>query len=145
MPPLAFADDSVGYLYAYSVFSHFSEPMHQLWLNEFKRIQSPGSALALTVRPRGFIAHCAAVRRGEKTAVSPITERMFPDAEASLDAYDERGFAFSPYDSTVDPWWGEACISRAYIEREWAKHFEVVEFIPADESGLKQHVVFLRT
>lgn len=155
-PPLPLADHSVGYVYAYSVFSHFSEPMRQLWLNEFKRILRPGGALALTVRPRRFIEKCAAVRRGEATATAPISVRMFPDAQASLDAYDERGFAFSPYRAgDEDAWWGEACISRAYIEREWAKQFVVVAFDAADERSflrrrlgrngvaLKQHVVLL--
>lgn len=140
-PPLPFADGQLGYVYAYSVFSHFSEEMHLSWLSEFRRVLRPGGALALTVRPRRFIEHCQRVRAGEATSEAAATVRMFPDADAALAAYDRGEFCHTPYYATgADSWWGEACIPREYIQREWGRLFEVVEFV----DGLRQHVVFLR-
>ena len=156
-PPLPLADDSVGYLYAYSVFSHFSEPMHRLWLDEFERVLRPGGALALTVRPRGFIEHCGRLRSGEAKGVSPINKRMFLDYRPRVSPRTTTaGYAFSPYNvDDNDAWWGEACISREYVDREWGKRFEVLAFETAGSSRvsraphrsrnpLKQHVVLLR-
>jgi SAM-dependent methyltransferase len=142
-PPLPIADHELGYVYAYSVFSHFSEPMHQRWLEEFKRVLRPGGLLAMTVRPRSFIEHCRRLRTGEATGVSPINVHMFPDADSALARYDDGKFCFSPYDpSDEGAWWGEACIPREYIEQYWSKMFDIVEFVSAAE--LKQHVVLLR-
>jgi ubiquinone/menaquinone biosynthesis C-methylase UbiE len=143
-PSLAIADNEVGYLYAYSVFSHFSEPMHEAWLAEFKRVLRPGGVLALTVRPRSFIEHCGRLRSGAATGVSPINKKMFLDTEAELARYDKGEFCFSPYDPDDDgAWWGEACISRSYVEAHWSKQFTVIDFVKAGE--LKQHLVLLQT
>jgi SAM-dependent methyltransferase len=142
-PPLAIADHEVGYVYAYSVFSHFSEPMHQRWLEEFKRVLRPGGVLALTVRPRAFIEHCGRLRTGESKGVSPINRLMFPDTDSALARYDNGEFCFSPYNPAEEgAWWGEACISRKYVEQHWSKLFKVVEFVNAGE--LKQHLVLLQ-
>lgn len=142
-PPLPIADDSVGFIYAYSVFSHFSEPMHQQWLDEFRRVLRPGGALALTVRPRSFLDYCRRSQAGEETGARPMVQRAFPDAASVMAEYDEGAFCFSPYDpSDAGAWWGEACIPRAYIDAHWTKQFDLVDFDGAPE--LKQHVVLLR-
>ena len=70
-PPLPIADDSVGFIYAYSVFSHFSEPMHRQWLEEFKRVLRPGGVLALTIRSRSFLEYCRRLQTGEATGAAP--------------------------------------------------------------------------
>ncbi len=142
-PPLPFADNEVGYIYAYSVFSHFSESLHNRWLDEFKRVLRPGGALALTIRPRSFIVNCGRLRTGESKTVSPINKKMFLDTDAELARYDAGQFCFSPYDpADPDAWWGEACIPRKYVEKQWGKRFKVVDFIEAGD--LKQHLVLLR-
>lgn len=142
-PPLLFDDGEIGLLYAYSVFSHFSEPMHAAWLDEFTRLVRPRGALIITIRPRGFIEHCRRLRSGEVQGVSPINRRMFPDDEAALAAYDRGEFCFSPYaEHSPDAWWGEACIPPAYVEERWSDRFDVLEIVRARD--LKQHVVVLR-
>ncbi len=140
-PPLSYADDQFGFLYAYSVFSHFSEDIHWKWLHEFKRIMKPGGLLALTVRPRSFIDYCRRVRAGEVVDRASITERMFPDAENDLVRYDAGEYCYTPYNPDRF-WWGEACVPKGYVEQRWSELFEVVDFIEATD--LKQHVVVLR-
>jgi len=142
-PPLPIGDQTLGYISAYSVFSHFSEPMHLRWLDEFKRVLRPGGALALTVRPRRFIEHCRRLRSGGAMSVTPRRATAFPDADAALARYDEGEFCFSPYFAADEnAWWGNACIPREYVDREWSKRFDVVEFATALD--VKQHVVLLR-
>ena len=57
------------------------------------------------------------------------SDLMLVDTDRELARYDAGEFCFSPYSTLVDPWWGEACIGRAYVEREWSRLFEVVEFV----------------
>lgn len=145
-PPLPFRDGQFSCVYAYSVFSHFSEAMHLRWLEEFQRILRPGGALAISVRPRHFIEHCRGLRASETKVESPILLEMFPEADKELARYDAGEFCYSPYDksqSRPDVWWGEACIPRAYIEREWGRLLEVKEFVEASPQ-IKQHFVLLK-
>jgi SAM-dependent methyltransferase len=142
-PPLPVEANRFSCVYAYSVFSHFSEPMHLHWLNEFKRILQPGGALAISVRPRHFIEYCRKLRTSETEVEFPILREMFRDTDRELERYDAGEFCYSPYDgSHPDNWWGEACIPRAYIEGEWGRIFDVREFVEAGPQ-LKQHVVLL--
>jgi SAM-dependent methyltransferase len=139
-PPLPVDDCSVGYVYAYSVFSHFSEPMHRQWLEEFKRVLRPGGALAVTVRPRSFIEN---TRRLRQQGSDRITARLFTDTDAALARYDSGRFCFDPYNANAEnSWWGEACIPRSYVAEHWSDLFDIVDFQTAGE--LKQHLVLLR-
>jgi SAM-dependent methyltransferase len=149
-PPLPYADGTFGFVYAYSVFSHFPEWLHERWLDELHRVVRPGGVVALTVRPRGFIKHCERARAGLEKDTAPITVQMFPDSEGALAAYDAGEFCFSSYDPDADPsTWGEACIPEAYVRERWGQKFEVVDFLkstsaPTGGNHLLQHVVVLR-
>ena len=143
-PPTAFDDGQFSLIYAYSVFSHFSEAMHLTWLEELRRITRSGGVVVLSVRPRGFIEYCGRLRESGSDADASILSSMFPEADAELARYDAGEYCFSPYDrSNPAAWWGEACVSRGYVERVWSRSFQVREF---DDAGpqLKQHLVVLR-
>lgn len=143
-PPLAFATGQFSWVYAYSVFSHFSEAMHAKWLEELSRIIRPGGVLVLSVRPRAFIEYCGRLRESSPADVAPILRDMFPDTERELERYDGGEYCFSPYDrSNRDAWWGEACVSPAYIDRVWSRRFEVREIVEAG-AELKQHCVAMQ-
>ncbi len=53
-PPFAYADGSFDALYAISVFTHLSEPLHRGWLAEIRRILKPGGIAFLTTHGRLF-------------------------------------------------------------------------------------------
>jgi SAM-dependent methyltransferase len=137
-PPLPFQKDQFQCVFVYSVFSHFSEVMHLHWLKELKRIVRPGGALVLSVRRRNFIESLRVMRESAKEDDSGILLRMLVDTERELARYDAGEFCFSPYTAVVDPWWGEACIPRTYIEREWSQLFEVVEFVEGSPLNLEE-------
>jgi ubiquinone/menaquinone biosynthesis C-methylase UbiE len=54
-PPTLFENDSLDLVFAYSVFSHLSEPAHLAWLGEFQRILKRGGLAILTTRSREYI------------------------------------------------------------------------------------------
>jgi SAM-dependent methyltransferase len=143
-PPLPFGDAQFSCIYAYSVFSHFSEAMHMSWLREFKRVLRPGGALMVSIRPRSFIEYLGKVRTQKTDIEFPVLLGMFPETESELARYDAGEYCYSPYDTArPDAWWGEACIPPAYIEREWSSLFDVQEVVDGSEQ-IKQHVVVLR-
>ena len=147
-PPLPYADGTFAFVYAYSVFSHLPEWLHEQWLAELQRITRPGGVVALTTRPRTFIEHCERVRAGEATSSAPISVHMFPDAAGALADYDRGEYCFSAYNPEIDPpAWGEACIPERYVRERWAERFEVVDILEASATAadrLLQHVVVLR-
>lgn len=136
-PPLPFRGGAFSFVFAFSVFSHFSEPMHLRWLEELRRVLRSGGALAISFRPRDWIKHLRRLRESGADEDSPGLRRMLVDTDRELARYDAGEFCFSPYDqSQAGAWWGEACIPTAYIEREWGRLFEVAEFVDGSALNL---------
>jgi len=48
-PPVKYPDASFDVIYALSVFTHLSEPMHSAWKNELVRLLKPGGILIVTL------------------------------------------------------------------------------------------------
>ena len=146
MPPTDLPSDQFDLVFSYSVFTHLREDVHFAWLAELGRLVKPGGLLIFSVRPRQFISYCATL-----TAVSGRSHKphdalvgLFPDAERALADFDGGRFVFVPYRySSYGEWCGEACISRAYVEREWTSRFELLDFIQ-DSDRFMQNLVVLR-
>ncbi len=47
-PPLSYNSNSFDCLYAISVFTHLSEPMHTAWIKELQRVVKPGGIIIIT-------------------------------------------------------------------------------------------------
>ena len=81
-PPLAYADQKFDFVYAISVFTHMSEELQGVWMQELARILKPGGYLLLTThgtsyRERlttpeleGFDAGCLVVRYEEASGMN---------------------------------------------------------------------------
>jgi SAM-dependent methyltransferase len=143
LPPTDLATDHFDLAFSYSVFTHMREDVHFAWLDELRRVVTPGGLLILTVRPRHFIPYCASLNT--ESAPQPGLVGLFPDLEQTLRDYDSGRFVYAPYPASgYGEWWGEACISRAYVEREWTtRGFAVLDFIEEPER-FKQNLVVLR-
>ena len=133
MPPSSFASESFDVIYLYSVFSHLSEEAHLKWLKEFHRLLRPGGLLFVTTRKRDFILQCAELRRRRDV---PEYARggvaSFPDTEESLRRYDAGTYCHSATGGggvLETSFYGETCIPKPYVEREWSKTFQVLEFL----------------
>ena len=140
-PPLAFPAASIDLLYAYSVFSHLSSGLQNALVDEFSRIIRPGGFLFLTTRLRSFIDECAALRSlSGLDAYGSALAAAFPEPEVTKRQYDGGQFVFRPYPPEINRLgvdYGEAIVPRGYAEREWSRHFRLVEFID-DSSRLRQ-------
>jgi SAM-dependent methyltransferase len=147
LPPTDLDADRFDLVFSYSVFTHMREDVHLAWLAELRRVVRPGGLLVLTVRPRHFISYCATLTAEPEPQQAPQSALvgLFPDPDQALADYDHGRFVYVPYRvSGYGEWWGEACISRAYVEREWAaRGFQLLDFVE-DPERFKQNLVVLR-
>ena len=140
--PTDFADGSFDLVLSFSVFSHFSEPMHLRWLEEVHRILKPGGLFIATTRPRDFIEQSVLDRLRRPLSPHPdAIAGMFADTLRWLAAYDEGRYCYEPLPGMVD--WGEACIPKAYVMRQWTKYFTILHYID-DPSRCPQNVIVAR-
>ena len=134
LPPSRFPDGHFDVIYLYSVFSHLSEAAHLAWLREFQRILKPGGLVIATTRPRNFIEICGALNR--KRNVNDWQRgaaQSFSDPDQALADYDAGRFVHSPTGGggcLDENFYGESCISRKYVLREWTQIFPEVEYLP---------------
>jgi SAM-dependent methyltransferase len=147
-PPTPFPAKSFDLIYLYSVFSHLSEQMHLELLEEFRRLLVPGGLLIATTWGRDFIRYCEGLRHDPELHAKPAylagSGNAFRDAAASLAAYDAGSFCYHGYGGeSMWSFWGEACISKAYVERRWREFFEICDYIE-DRSVCPQNVIVAR-
>jgi hypothetical protein len=96
----------------------------------------------VSTRNRQFIEVCEGFRA--RPGLAPHLShlpRLFPDAQASLRAFDEGRYC---YDALEGNWWtGEACIPRAYVERRWSRLFTPLDYVD-DPARCEQNVIVVR-
>jgi hypothetical protein len=64
--------------------------------------------------------------------------------DAAISAYDNGQFCYDCYgEEGRRSFWGEACISKSYVERRWQKIFEVCDYIE-DRGVGEQNVIVAR-
>jgi SAM-dependent methyltransferase len=144
MPPTDLPAEHFDLVYSYSVFTHLREDVHSAWLDELGRLVKPGGLLVLTVRPRHFLAYLATLTAESGSSVKPAEALvgLFADPEQALADYESGKFVFAPYRySSYGEWCGEACIPRAYVEREWTSRFELLDYIEEPDRFLQDLVV----
>ena len=144
LPPIVLRANKFDLIYSYSVFSHLSEPAHRKWLDEFQRILKPGGLLVATTRSRDFIERCAELRSRSRVAEHEAgAASAFKDIESALNDYDNGRYCYSPVGGggVLDPsFFGETCISKAYVMEHWTRNFNFVDFID-DRSRCVQNVI----
>jgi SAM-dependent methyltransferase len=147
-PPTPLTPESVGLIYLYSVFSHLPEEMHWMLLEEFHRLLAPGGMLIATTRGRDFIQACKSLRDEPQLNEKPDWLKgqagIFLDVDAAISAYDNGQFCYECYgEEGRRSFWGEACISKSYVERRWREIFDVCDYID-DRGACPQNVIVAR-
>ena len=138
--PTPYPDNHFDLIYAVSVFSHLSEGSHHEWLSELGRILAPGGRAVLTVLGEHALGlHVADPKLLERGGLG---EQAFHTARKAVEAGDF-GFIPQPDGHLTTELYGVAFIARNYIEREWAKHFDVIDYLEAAVDN-SQDAVILR-
>jgi ubiquinone/menaquinone biosynthesis C-methylase UbiE len=150
MPPLPYAGRMFDFVYAWSVFSHFTESTHAKWLEELHRVTKPGGLLIATTMPRSYIEWVARLQKEfaegthkydddpDRKSVNEAAAKTFPNSRQVLAHYDRGGYCYSPYAGyTVGGTpWGDACIPKAYVLTHWSKLWTIVDYF--DDEGATQ-------
>jgi cyclopropane fatty-acyl-phospholipid synthase-like methyltransferase len=148
--PSTFPDESFDLIYAYSVFSHLSEPCHASWIMDFARILRPGGIVIVSTWSREFIERCAEMRLEPDLDSRPEPYQRvagaFSDMDGVLEAYDAGRYCFDDVHKvySLSPHFGETCIPEQYVRERWAKHLEIVDFI-ADREFDEQNLIAARS
>lgn len=146
-PPLPYPDASFDIIYAYSVFSHLSEPAHLQWLKEFRRIIRPGGLIFLTLRQKKFLKIY-----NKKIGVSGLSQyedmlvRSFGDQNAMLPRYEAGEYIYVASGgggALTNDFYGEAVIPEKYIEKVWTQYFDIIDLFDK-LSRLPQALIVLR-
>jgi SAM-dependent methyltransferase len=144
-PPTRFQDSTFDLIYSFSLFSHLSEEMHQMWLLELYRVLKTGGLMIATTRSREFIEQCAKTRklkdllllhRGSRSSAS-----AFLNTKKSLSEFDNGTYCFSQLVHEGEwSYWGETAIPKQYVESNWSRLFSVLDYID-DRNRCVQNVI----
>ena len=111
-PPTPFADGAFDFVYAISVFTHFTADHESQWLRELARVTQPGGVLLASSMDASFSSDPAATTFAGFTC----------DTQGMLEGY--------------PPSCCNSYHTREYIEQNWTEHFEIVRFEPR---GINHH------
>jgi SAM-dependent methyltransferase len=143
-PPLVLGDESMDLVFAWSIFSHYSQYFQQIWITELNRILKPGGYLLISFQSD----HLLNQMKSRDMVAETRSENV--DLEEFSKSYHNAGFGFYKcYPQTEDNFgfdvenFGMAFISADYIRRNWQKLFDVVR-IDAGIVGNFQDLVLLR-
>lgn len=117
-------DEPFDLAYAFSVFTHLSEPAHERSLQALYDAIVPGGLLVATIRPPEYLRLCERLH--------PLLASLGPEPERRLQ---EPLYLFAPHESTPlavaspasDVTYGETVITPAYLRRHWSDRFELVD------------------
>lgn len=122
-------DNSLDFVFSYSVFSHLSEKLHKKWLKELHRVLVPGGCLALTTRAENMIRHAMALsEKGKDTLTSQQAKivEAFSHPEIMISELEKGSYVFRSYKEVaknLDADYGEAFIPEKYVARNWVGMF----------------------
>ncbi len=122
-PPLPYEDGSFDFVFAISIWSHYSEPAALAWLNEMHRIIAPGGALVLTAHGYQSLSHGTGSRRVEQ--LIEIETRLYRQGHWFCDEFGKQG---DHGIKSVN--WGTAFFSPEWLLANVRGAWDVCGFVP---------------
>ncbi len=145
LPPLPYEDASMDLVFASSVFTHVNEGSQQAWLEELRRILTPGGIAIVSV----YGEHAFSGYRSG--AILGVT-RDFRDRLGAYASLDAAGMVFEPYPMSAsnrfnytggDEPYGVTFNSSGQVRRDWSGSFDVLEILPQSWWSSSQDLVIL--
>jgi SAM-dependent methyltransferase len=112
-PPLPYPDDTFDLIYAYSVFTHLTEPQQYRWMDELVRVLEPDGRII-------FTTHGDATRR----TMEPTLAAAYDRGELAVRFASGAG---SNLCSTFHP--------QAWVRRKLLSNLTLLDFLPASSLG----------
>jgi SAM-dependent methyltransferase len=120
---LPYESEKFDFIYAFSVFTHLSEPLQFFWISELSRLLKPGGHLFFTTQGDHFLSQ-----------LSVAEQAKFRNGQLVVQGAENAG---SNLCTTYHP--------PAYVQESMAQEFSVVDFIPGGaKSDLAQDVYLMK-
>lgn len=120
---LPYEPETFDFLYAFSVFTHLSEPLQFFWIGEWSRVLKPGGYVFFTTHGGYFLPQLTAEEK-----------ERFLNGQLVVDGAEKSG---SNKCATYHP--------EVYVRENLARNFSVVDFIPGRAEGdLLQDIYLLK-
>lgn len=126
LPPLCFPDETFGFIYAVSVFSHLDEDYQVAWLKELKRTAKPNAILILSTHGKAAQAGLSA---------------------EDLATLEEKGFLFKVHDrgrfksDGLPDFYQSAYHTKQYVMDTWSDFFRIRYYIEGGLNTLQDLIV----
>tara|TARA_B100000809_G_scaffold82981_1_gene81343 strand:- start:424 stop:1350 length:927 start_codon:yes stop_codon:yes gene_type:complete len=123
LPPTKFESNYFDFIYAYSVFTHFDEKTHLLWLHELARILDSGGYLLVTIAGKKTIE----VNK-QKNPVLLKSLYNIDDTVQFLQNIPDFYF-YTPNKDEKNHHWGNTLILSEYVKKHWTREFDFVCYV----------------
>ena len=124
-PPLPLADGELDLVYAVSIWSHFEPHFGLRWLEEMRRVLTPGGHLVLTTHGWTALHYDAANARRPLEECVEIERALAREGHWFIDPFGEAGDW-----GVVNPLWGSAFVTADFLCEQLCPLWRVVEFVP---------------
>lgn len=127
-PPTNLSGESYDLIIGISVFSHLREQDQRLWLRELLRLAKPGAILLMS------------------TLGEPAAARSYWDADL-WGRWQKDGLLVAGDSSAIgsiigdEDYYVTTFLTEKYIRKNWARNFEILDFIPAYITNLQDLIV----
>jgi glycosyltransferase involved in cell wall biosynthesis/SAM-dependent methyltransferase len=135
-PPLPYEDASFDFVFAISIWSHYSAGAALRWWDEMQRVIRPGGRLVITTHGHQTIAHF------RRHGLQPGTKRHpGPKLSSIRDALDSKGFCFAPVYGEegdwglVNPEWGMAYMTPDWLAEQVRPSWRVAHYAAGRNEG----------
>lgn len=144
-PPTKYKSSMFDLIYAYSVFSHLSEDSQKSWIEEFHRILKPGGILVVTTRQRNFMEQLSKLDYFSQFIDNDTSHPSDVESiDRALKDYDNGKFVYfgtgGGFNLSGD-FYGEAFVSKSYVEKNWNNLFNIVDFIQQPPPNIDQNII----
>lgn len=118
---------------AYSVFTHLPENVHLFWMRELARVLKRGSIFALTLEPLRFLEFIKSIdEKNPESGWHAGLVKFKKEIPALMEEFKKGKFVYLPTgggDFRGADVYGDAVVSKEYIEQNWSEYFEIVDYI----------------
>ena len=118
---LPYEPETFDFIYAFSVFTHLSEPLQFFWINELRRVLKPGGYIWFTTHGENYVS-----------ALTPEELKRFRSGELVIREDKQSGSNFC---AVFHP--------PSYVPEKLAQNFTIVDFVPGGEHSDSVHDVHL--
>jgi ubiquinone/menaquinone biosynthesis C-methylase UbiE len=144
---LSFPQNYFDTVIAYSVFTHLPENIHLHWMKELAKVTKPGAIFAFTLESERFINFIESIDSSNlESGWHAGLASYKPMLDQYRSMYSKGEFVYLPTgggDYREAEVYGDAIVSKNYIENKWSDYFELIEYID-DGSKFWQAVVIVR-